>query len=96
MILCIQLNDCLKQTDTNTTSQGHIGLQVNMQASTSNCIFPYVYVFFQESTGIAYGNSAAGSTCQGDGEQTGGAQTTYESGERGEGVSKMGWGGTAC
>lgn len=94
MILCIQLNDCLKQTDTNTTSQGHIGLQVNMQY-----IKLYISVcvcFSQESTGVAYGNSAAGSTCQGDGEQTGGAQTAYESGERGEVVSKIGRGGTAC
>lgn len=58
----------------------------------------YVYVCFslQESPGTAYGNSAAGSTCQGDGEQTGGAQTAYEPGERGEGVSKIGKGGTAC
>lgn len=56
----------------------------------------YVYFFPQESPGTAYGNSAAGSTCQGDGEQTGGAQTAYEPGERGEGVSKIGKGGTAC
>ncbi|KTG43866.1 hypothetical protein cypCar_00032290, partial [Cyprinus carpio] len=41
----------------------------------------------QESPGTAYGNSAAGSTCQGDGEQTGGAQTAYEPGERGERLS---------
>jgi len=55
-----------------------------------------VYSPPQESPGTAYGNSAAGSTCQGDGEQTGGAQTAYEPGERGEGVSKIGKGGTAC